>query len=246
MPSDLLFDYLDTFLRQLRDGDCVKVIVAKPYGPGFRALVKAQRHNGVLPTKLTEMIVHPQAVRSTQNSYPFKPLASLASQDDSTYTPSQDTSSHHASTQSTSAHNTPNQVGSAQAGTSQTSMTPPGSAVKMPRNSSGQRVDPRVDAIAWFINAGRKQKSCYEHHLQGYCTWSPTPCPNTHSKDSLSIQQLNALQVLARELLCHMGNECQDWACCFGHRCPYSGRCTKGRNCRFSREMHITDLKVVR
>lgn len=246
MPSDLPFDRLDTLLRQLKDGDCVKVIVAKPYGPGFQALVKAQRHNGTLPNRLTEMIVHPQAARSTQISYPFMPIAPLASQKDPTYTPSQDTSTHHRSTQPTSAQNTQKQTGSAQAGTSQTSTAPPGAAVKIPCNRSGQRVDPRVDALAWFINASRKQRLCYEYHLQGYFTWGPTPCPKVHSTDSLHIHQLNSLQALARELPCHMGNECQDWACCFGHRCPYSGRCTKGRNCRFSREMHITDLKVVR
>ena len=288
----------------------MKVIVAKPYGPGFEALVKAQKHHGVLPTKLTEMIVHPQAARSTQNSYPFMPIASLASQKEPTYKPSQDTlqkeltykpsqdtSTHHRSTRPTSVQNTPSQIGSAQAGTSQTSTTPPSSAVKIPRNqmgnaqagtsqtsttppglavkiprtqmgnaqvgtsqtsttppgsaekiprnNSGQRVDPRVNALAWVINASRKRKLCYEYHLQGYCTWSPKPCPNAHSTDSLNVHQLNALQVLARELPCYTGNECQDWACCFGHRCPYSGRCTKGRNCGFYREMHFTDLKVV-
>ncbi len=116
----------------------------------------------------------------------------------------------------------------------------------IPCNGSGQRVDPRVDALEKLIIQARKLKICYEYHLRGECTWVPPPCPNVHLKTSLKIQQLNALQFLAREIPCDSGNACQDWTCCFGHRCPFGGRCNKGKRCRFSREMHVTDLKVVR
>lgn len=209
-------------------------------------MVMAQRHHGTLPNKLTEIIVHPQTAQSTQNPYPFKPITSFASQEDSTSTSSQYTSTQHTYTQPISTQSARNQIGSAQAGASQISITPPSSAVRIPRNSSGQRVDPRVEALAWLVSAGRKRRLCYEYHLRDYCTPSPTPCPNAHGTEKLSVHQLNALQVLARELPCSMGNTCQDWACCFGHRCPFGERCNRGRSCRFARETHITDLKVVR
>ena len=260
--SHSLFDHLDTLLRQLKDGNCVRIVVAKPYGPEFQALVKAQRHNETLPNKLTEMIIHQQAVRTNQYPYPFLPIPSLAPQEYSANTPSQYisthqtnsantpsqytsthqtksanmlsqyTSTHQKSTPPTYMQETPSQMGSAQAGPS-TSLTPPDPGVKIPRNRSGQRVDPRVDALAFFISAARKRKICYEHHLMGYCNWRPEPCPNTHGTETLSVHQLNALQVLARELPCHRGNACQDWACCFDHRCPFGERCNRGGNCHF-------------
>ena len=223
----------------------MRVVVAKPYGPDFQALVKAQRHHGALPHKLTEMIIHPQAAGSSQNPLSVLSLSSLASQDSSAAMPSQGPSTHQTSIQPTYIQNTPNQIGSGQAGPSK-SITPPGSGPQVPLNKSGQRVDPQIDALAWFISTARKRRICYEYHLMGYCTWGPTPCRNAHGTETLSVHEMNALQVLARELPCHKGNACPDWACCFGHRCPFGGRCNKGEGCRFPREMHITDLKVVR
>ena len=52
-------------LRQLRDKDCVKVLIAKPCGSTFQAMVKAQRRNGVLPYNLLEMDL-PQGLHETQ------------------------------------------------------------------------------------------------------------------------------------------------------------------------------------
>ncbi|CAF9937483.1 MAG: hypothetical protein ALECFALPRED_007271 [Alectoria fallacina] len=247
-----LLDILDNFLRQIKDSSCVKVVVVKPCGPGFQAMIRAQRQNGTLPAKLIEIVVHPPAVQTTQTPYPFMAIASLeasmkATQNTSTQNIStQNTSTQNTSTQNTSTQNTSNKVDSAQVGVSQAFTTAADPNAMVPRNSRGQRVDPRPDALTWLIIAARKQKICYEYHLHGSCTWGPEPCPNRHMASRLSVHQLNALQVLARELPCNDGNACQNWACCFGHRCPFGARCNKGSICRFSREMHVTDLKVVR
>ena len=245
-------------------------------------MIRAQRQNGTLPAKLTEIFVNPPAVQTTQMLYPFMAVASLephekATQNTSTQntstqntstqnnptqntstqntstqntstqnTSTQNTSAQNTSAQNTSTQNTSNKVGSAQVGVSQAITTPAEPTAMVPRNSRGQRVDPRPDALTWLIVAARKQKICYEYHLHGFCTWGPEPCPNRHMASTLSIHQLNALQVLARELPCNDGNACQNWACCFGHRCPFGGTCNRGNMCRFSRAMHVTGLKVVR
>ena len=147
-----------------------------------------------------------------------------------------------AATQNTSTHNIPTQTAPRLDGITQNNVA----KELIPRNSSGQRVDPRVDALLWLVREARPQRFCYEYHLHSHCTWALKPCPRKHGRSDLSIQQLNALQVLARESPCFHGNLCQEWKCCFGHRCPFGDRCYKGKSCRFSREMHITDLKVVR
>ena len=115
----------------------------------------------------------------------------------------------------------------------------------IPRNGKGQRVDPRVEALAWLVNDARKLKACYKYHLLVDCTWTSKSCPNAHLSAILNIHQLNALQVLARGIPCAKENTCPDWKCCFGHVCPYGERCTKGGKCRFPSHMHITDLKVI-
>lgn len=227
LHNNSLLDHLDTLLRHLKDNDCAKVVVTKPCGPGFEAMVKAQRQNGTLPDKLTGMIVHPQAIQPTQKPYPFMAIVPHASQDTVTL-------------QSTST-----EASGASAGVSQTPTTAADPNTKISRNSSGQRVDPRIDAFAWLVADARKQKICYEYRLHGHCTWGPTPCPNAHGTSVLNVHQLNALQVLARELPCDKGNSCPNWKCCFGHRCPFGQRCRKGQRCQFSRQMHVADLRVL-
>ena len=117
----------------------------------------------------------------------------------------------------------------------------------IPRNSGGQRVDPRVEALPWLVNEARRRKICYEYHLHGNCGWHPSPCPKAHLATNLNVHQLNALQFLARGIPCDRGNTCLDWKCCFGHRCPFGERCNRGRvrDCRFSPDMHFVDTKVV-
>lgn len=214
-----------------------------PDGPDFQALVKAQKHRDTLPSKLTEMIILQHPTQTTQKPGPFLPTPTL--EQSFPNRPSQYTSPYQ-STRPTYITDTPPQVSSAQARTSQQSVIPPGSVSRILCDKGGQKIDPRVDALTCFIGAGRRQRMCYEFPLQVSCTWSPPPCRNAHGTGSLSAHRLNALQALAREIPCAMGNECQNWACCFGHRGPFGKRYNRKARCRFSPGMHVTDLKVVR
>ncbi len=266
-------------LRQLRDKHCVKVIIAKPCGSNFQAMVKAQRRNGILPDKLMEMDL-PQGLHQTPlpdlHSGSAEP-ASFVSQEASTLNTTNSPSHTRrqvgktGSTQATKpqlselqASGIPASISPAPTTLASTTPTPdmtasmippstiPISATQssatpgrlIPRNRSGQRVDPRVDALAWLVSDARSRRICYEYHLHGQCLEGP-PCPRVHSTSNLNIHQLNALQVLARETPCSWGNTCADWSCCFGHRCQFGGRCNRGMNCRFPASMHFMDTKVV-
>ncbi len=253
--------------------------MAKPYGQSFQAMVKAQRQNGALPDKLTEMVVPSQAAQATGKPHLFAPTDNIASQEGpSTREQITISASEHRASQAGSAHiatgtTTPRsftqgsftQGSSTQlstpaspashvfampapttpASTAQASTTHVDPSALIPRNVSGQRVDPRVDAFGWLVKDARPRNLCFEHHLHGRCTWPPTSCPRVHSRSMLHIHQINALQVLAREVPCTQGNACPNWKCCYGHRCPFGERCNRGASCRFSRGMHITDLRVV-
>ena len=200
------------------------------------------------------MMVHPQAFHPSQRPYPFMALPSHSVLEGPGPTiPLQDLSCENAPTQSDSTL-----IGAGHSKAIQSSSIPTDAVqnihILIPqnqaldqilRNSSGQRVDPRVEALGWLVRDSRPRNICFEFHLHGWCTWAPTPCPRGHTTSILNIHQLNALQVLAKEVPCNNGNPCSDWKCCFGHRCPFGERCTKGKKCRFPVDMHITDLKVV-
>ena len=198
-------------------------------------------------------MVHPQALNPSQRSYPFTAIPSLAIQElPKQRHPTQNTLTQLPSTQNIPAQDAATQTTSTQNIPAQSAPTGDGITQKnlgkelIPRNSSGQRVDPRIDALSWLVKEARPQKFCYEYHLHSHCRRASKPCPRKHSISNLNIHQLNALQVLARESPCYRGNVCQEWRCCFGYRCPFGDHCNKGRLCRFPREMHITGLKVVR
>ena len=259
-------------LRQLRNKDCVKVIIAKPCGSNFQAMVKAQRRNGVLPDKFMEMDL-PQGLHQIPmpdlRSESVEP-ASFVSQEASTpNTTNSPTSTHReigktGSTQENTQATTPqlyelpeshipaliSPAPTALPSTTPTSIltasTIPASATEtlIPRNRSGQRVDPRVDVLGWLVRDARPRRICYEYHLHGQCLGDPA-CLRVHCESNLNIHQLNALQVLARETPCSRGNTCANWRCCFGHRCQFGGRCNRGKGCRFPASMHFTDTKVV-
>ena len=287
LPRRLPVDIIDLLLKSLKSNDCVKVVVAKPCGPTFQAMIKAQRQNGALPDKLMELTVHPKAVRPARDPYPSVAIATPKSQGDpslhtstskkyihksshkagavqastpqalSTQTPStqapstpapttqattpQEPSSPAPSFQATLLPASPTQAAATQASTKR--IDPP---TIIPRNSRGQRVDPRVEALPWLVNEARSRRICYEYHLHGSCGWHPSPCPKAHLTTSLNIHQLNALQFLARGIPCGQGNACLDWKCCFGHRCPFGERCNRGRvrDCRFPPDTHFPDTKV--
>ncbi|CAF9942710.1 hypothetical protein IMSHALPRED_004475 [Imshaugia aleurites] len=143
----------DILLKQLRDNKCVKVIVAKRYGPGFQAMIKAQRQNGTLPGKLTEIILCPEAAKKP---YPFTANKSCISYENPTQTTSaQTTSTSDTDVQSTSAQiisipdtsvqttslpNTSTQIvshtiGGAHAEATQTNTTPAGPEAMIYRNT---------------------------------------------------------------------------------------------------------------
>ena len=288
MPSRLPVGITDLLLKSLKANDCVKVIVAKPCGPTFQAMIKAQRQNGALPDKLMELTIQPKVVNPARDLYPSVAITSPRSQEDP---------SHNASTLKKYIYDSSHKAGGVQASTWQTSSTPtsttqaqstpapttqattpqdasspapsiqavllqafPTPAVTtqgstrqidpqtmIPRNSGGQRVDSRVEALPWLVNEARSRKICYEYHLHGSCGWHPSPCPKAHLTTNLNVHQLNALQFLARGIPCNQGNTCLDWKCCFGHRCPFGERCNRGgvKYCRFSPDMHFADTKVV-
>ena len=116
----------------------------------------------------------------------------------------------------------------------------------IPRNSLGQRVDLRVEALGWLVNEARSRMICYEYHLHGNCGWHPSPCPKAHLTTKLDVHQLNALQFLARGIPRGQGNTYLDWKWCSGHRCPFGEWCNRGRliDCHFSPDMHFADTKV--
>ena len=298
LPSRLSVGMTDLLLKSLKANDCVKVIIAKPCGPTFQAMIKAQRQNGALPDKLMEITVHPKVERSAQDLHPSVTTATPRSQENPSQNKSRlnkytHSSSYKAgavqasipqalstpipSTQAPSTPTTFTQAPSTPAPTTQAptpqepsspalpiraSLLPafPGQSAAeqtstrhidpqtmIPRNSSGQRVDPRVEALAWLVNEARSRKVCYGYHLNGNCGWHPLPCPRTHLTPNLNVHQLNALQFLARGIPCAKGSTCLDWKCCFGHRCPFGERCNRigVRDCRFSADMHFANTKVV-
>ena len=81
LRSRLPVGITDLLLKSLKFNDCIKVVVAKPCGPTFQAMIKAQRQNGALPDKLMELTVHPKAVRPARDPYPSIEIATPRSQE---------------------------------------------------------------------------------------------------------------------------------------------------------------------
>ncbi len=221
-------------LRQLRDKDCVKVIIAKPCGSSFQAMVKAQRRNGILPEKFMEMDL-PQGLHQTGlpdlRFGSVEPAAFVSQKASTPYTTDSPTFTHReigktGSTQTNTQATTP-QLSESPASRVPASTSPAPTALAstiptpiltasaipastqlsttpealIPRNRSGQRVDPRVDALGWLVRDARWRRICYEYHLHGQCLRDP-PCLRVHCESNLNIHQLNALQVLARGTPC--------------------------------------------
>ena len=105
----------DLLLKSLKAHDCVKVIIAKPCGLTFQAMIKAQRQNGALPDKLMEIAVHPIAIRPARDPYPSVAITSPRSQEE----PSQNKSRFNKYL-----HNNSYRAGAVQAITPQASLTP--------------------------------------------------------------------------------------------------------------------------
>lgn len=127
------------------------------------------------------------------------------------------------------------------------------------RNKHGQRIDEPLDYDRDEVQRLKKVKFCNQHYIgQGCCHYNagkPEKCPHKHER-KLNPQELYWLRVVARETPCKKGLYCDDAKCIYGHRCPFpkateggmrgSGQCLLGENCRFSREMHEVDVKIVK
>lgn len=112
----------------------------------------------------------------------------------------------------------------------------------IPRNSQGQRVDLPIRVPPPVLDSLRGRKWCNTHYLLGYC-WYMESCSYEH-KTPLDENQKNGLRINARQTPCGDGLNCDDPDCIFGHKCPRKS-CNLGVDCRFSREMHNVDTRVV-
>ncbi|KAI6869113.1 hypothetical protein KC338_g3666 [Hortaea werneckii] len=127
------------------------------------------------------------------------------------------------------------------------------------RNIKGQRIDEPMDYDKDEVQRLKRIKMCNQHYIgQGCCHYNAgrtDKCPHRHDV-KLTPQERHWLRVVARETPCKKGTECDDVKCIYGHRCPFpvategssrgSGMCLNGENCRFPRDMHITDTKIVK
>lgn len=128
------------------------------------------------------------------------------------------------------------------------------------RNIKGQRVDEPLEYDRDEIQRLKKHKLCNQHYVgQGCCHYNAgkaDKCPHKHDV-TLTPQELYWLRVVARETPCKKGPGCDDTRCIYGHRCPFpkptegsnrgaTGSCLNGENCRFPREMHTVDPKIVK
>lgn len=120
-----------------------------------------------------------------------------------------------------------------------------GQPVSMPefgvhRNGKGQRVDPPLKVSSTLVYNLKPQKLCNAYHLLGSCH---TPyCKHEHG-ERLSAKETEALRAIARMAPCQYKLACEDEECYSGHRCP-NQPCV-WNECRFSKEMHNVDTKIV-
>jgi len=127
------------------------------------------------------------------------------------------------------------------------------------RNRAGYRIDEELEYNRDEVQRLKRIKLCNQHYLgQGCCHYNAgkaDKCPHKHDM-KLTSQERYWLRVVARETPCKRGFECDDVKCIYGHRCPFpvategssrgSGSCLNGENCRFPREMHGVDTKVIK
>ncbi|KXL41833.1 hypothetical protein M433DRAFT_146227 [Acidomyces richmondensis BFW] len=128
------------------------------------------------------------------------------------------------------------------------------------RNVRGKRIDEVLTYDYNEVHRIKKLKVCNQHYLgvNGCCHFNAgklEKCPHRHDI-KLNKAELYCLRVVSRETPCKKGMECDDIHCIYGHRCPFpaaneggvrgSGTCLNGENCRFPREMHHADTKIVK
>ena len=120
------------------------------------------------------------------------------------------------------------------------------SLITVPRNRYGQRVDPVVTYDPSEIKRIKSKKLCNVHHLRNDCPYDP--CTHDHFYNPTK-NELSTLRYISRMTPCKYGTDCDDPKCIYGHRCPndkeHSRECKWGENCRFDRDLHGIDRKVV-
>ncbi|KAI9828803.1 MAG: hypothetical protein M1832_001908 [Thelocarpon impressellum] len=115
---------------------------------------------------------------------------------------------------------------------------------EIPRNRSGQRVDPDVKYDRYDIKRVKALKMCNVHFLRGDCGYG-SDCTHSHSHKPTS-SEMGTLKQIARLAPCRMGSDCSDPRCIYGHRCPAGTPCPYGAECKFPSSMHNFDTTVVR
>ncbi|KAL2811997.1 CCCH zinc finger DNA binding protein [Aspergillus granulosus] len=109
-------------------------------------------------------------------------------------------------------------------------------------NAEGHRVDrPLRTSSKDIVNALKRRKLCNPFHILGKCWFGD--CSYGHGA-VLTAQERIDLMSIARLCACLSGLRCEDPKCISGHRCPWEN-CTL-KDCRFSKDMHDVDTKIIR
>ena len=119
-------------------------------------------------------------------------------------------------------------------------------SVAIPRNRYGQRVDPVLTYDPLEVKRIKKLKMCNVHFLRGDCPYDP--CTHEHDYKPTK-NEVQTLRYVSRMTPCKFGAECDDLRCIYGHKCPNdregSRECKWGENCRFEREAHGIERRIV-
>ncbi|SPO00805.1 related to CCCH zinc finger DNA binding protein [Cephalotrichum gorgonifer] len=112
---------------------------------------------------------------------------------------------------------------------------------KVQRNRLSQRVDTELRYSVPDFQDVKARRLCNRYHLTGKCPYQKG-CYHEHG-ERLAPKLREALLAVARLTPCVSGLQCDDPNCTSGHRCPWSS--CPGDECRFPREMHEVDTRVV-
>lgn len=223
--DSLILSVSDNFLKALQDPDCWRIVFALSTFRPFAHLLESETKVNPSLANLVEKI------DPLLQSEIFEPQSKILASRSAT---------ENAKHLKAEANIQPPFAGSSSGGT--TLQGTPEEEGKIIRNKEGKRIDPHLkipDNVVVHVK-GRRPKLCNNFHLRGTCTYGNT-CGYTHGY--LSGVDKIILQEIAREQPCRNGPTCSDPACYAGHRCLRRQKC--GNACRFPKDMHFKDTKVV-